>query len=284
MTEEKQEETPPQLYDRIDKIFEKFDEKEARLDTIPDRTSKAVETLMNAFDDKKNIFEEPEKFRRKFDVLARAMGHVHHIVMTVELQRERLKQPFEGFGEKLQGQLPMNLQLPKEEKPSPPVVVNTGTGEQENRGIGFYGWRAEVARQKTLQKALAKAETPQMTSETKPKDILDYCKDVTVECNKFYNYYQQSLDHLHFYPDENTIYFYQSAIRAHLGKLCNVIVSFTTTIVEYRKDLNIERQVLYGQAVAMMEQARAIMQMQGGGKPLLDPLAVAIMQQQAAKR
>jgi hypothetical protein len=244
-----EDQNPESVYEsHLEKIFAKFDEKEAKLDLIPGEAVLAVNKVIDSFN--KDGFTNPDKFRKNFDAFSRRMGHTHHTVMEIELQRQKLSQPVETL---------TMLQQPQREQREVetalrPVVVNAAAQPTERGSPGFWGWLEGRTKWRTLEK-MSKPEVAQITTANKPKDFLDYCRDVTGECNKFYDYYQQTLDHLHFFHDESTKLFYKGQIRTFLGKLCNIVVSFSQAIVEYRKELNSWREIMYGQAYLAMKTA-----------------------------
>jgi len=240
---------------QIDKIFEKFDKKEEDLDAVMKEGTDTINALMVRFRDDKgkeqDIFSEPEAFLKEFDKFSRVMGHCYHTVLEIELQRQRIRQPFQFMEEKqkLQNEL-------EQSQRTAPLVVQTAKEPNESHSPGLFGYLSTRFKFGKLKEMVEGSKTPIITSEQKPQDILDYCRDVIRESNKFYDNYDQSLCHLHFYHDDQTKGMLRRDIRTFIGKLCNIVSGFTQAIVDYRKELIGEREVAYAQAITTLEQAR----------------------------
>lgn len=238
---------------QLDKIFAKFDKTVEKLDAIPAQAEGITKKLLAQFRET-DIFEKDEAFLEAFDELGKIMGHVYHSVLEWELQRLKIRQPADLFSQR------QNKEM--EQKVSPVIVQAAAQPAEESKGIGITGLLAERFKWSRLKEMNDANKSPIITTDRKPSDILDYCKDIVRESNRFYLYFLQARDVLHFFPDDNTRTFFKGEIRTFLGELCNIVMGFTQAIVEYRKELVGLREVAYAQAITTLEQARIIAQNQ----------------------
>ena len=235
---------------QLDKIFSKFDEKEEKLNEIPIKAELTTKKLLKQFAET-DVFEKSEEFLEAFDELGKTMGHVYHTVIEIELQRQKIKQPTDILLTQQQ-----DREKEMEQRVSPIVVQAAAQPAEESKGIGITGLLAERFKWARLKEMNDSNKTPIITTDRKPTDILDYCKDVLRESNRFYLYFLQARDTLYFFPDEKTRTFFKGEIRTFLGQLCNIVLGFTQAIVEYRKELVGLREVAYAQAITTLEQSR----------------------------
>jgi hypothetical protein len=225
------------------------------------------------FFDNEDIFAHPEKFLKCLDQLSDVQGYVQHTVLEIELQRERIRKPQSLFEEA----------KPEGNKVPTPVIVQTAQPVQSSPGM--FGYLSERLRARVLEKQLEKGNaSPTITTTQKPRDILDYCRDITREYNKIVDYFQCCLDTLTLFPNtKKTRDFYYAEIRSYVNKLSNIIKSFSRAITEYRKELVGERQESYARAITSLEEARYMAQLQGSQGPNVDRMFVEMMKEKAAR-
>ena len=234
---------------QLDRIFSKFDEKVERLDKIGIDAWNSITALLKIAREKKLKALDDPKFRSQLDVLKRFKGQTDYMVFAIELQRQKLQQP-----EVLAEQALTGLRKAQKDKITP-IIVNAAAQQPDGQGQGLWSYMIERRRSGTLEKALEASQTPQLTLAKRPRDILNYCRDVTAELNKLYDWILGvQADIAEFHDQARTDFHYGSFI-TYLEKLSNVMIGFTQAIVEYRKERVDQRQVAYAQAITAMKQA-----------------------------
>jgi len=255
--------------DNINSVFTNFDKAIDKLDKLYSKeVKKDTEEIMDMLFDQQ-ILSKPKVFYQCVRRLSDTSGHVVQAVMLVEERREKMRAgvfetPFittasvrrhDGAGS----------------NPAP-VTVQTATPTQE--APGFWAFMGTREQEKTKRMQFEESTRSVITSVEKPKDILDYCRDIPRESNKLVDWFEATLDHLHFFPDENTEYFFYTELRKHAAKFMSIVKSFTKAILEYRKELVGERQVAYAHALTLMEEAKYLSQAgYKGPSPFPDPMS-----------
>lgn len=242
------------MLEQIATIFGKFERTEEKLSQIPKDSRAAVNKVMAVFVDGIDIFAKPEDFFSSLSEVSDVMGHCYHTVLEIELQRQKI-----DTGQSIKELLmpkPANQQQTELAGKTQPIIFQAATQPIPSNSPGWTGYLSERVRMKTLKEIVGLQKTaPEITTEKKPTDILDYCRDIPRECNRLYDYYQSALDMVEIYPDPATKGYLRSELRLFLGKLCNIIVGFTRAIVDYRTELLGYRETAYAQAITAMKQA-----------------------------
>lgn len=239
---------------QLDKVFSKFDEKVTKLDKIGVDAWKSITSLLKIARRKKlNAIDDPH-FRSQLDVLKRVKGQTDYMVFAIELERQKLQRP-----EVLAEQTVAGLREAQKNQITP-IVVNAAAQQPDGQGQGVWSYMIERRRSGTLEKALEASRTPQLTLAKRPQDILNYCRDVTAELNKLYDWILGVQADLSEFNDQARTNFHYGSFIIYLEKLSNVMIGFSQAIVEYRKERVDERQVAYAQAIAVMEQAKYMAQ------------------------
>lgn len=210
-------------------------------------------------------FEYPEFFWIGISDLSEQIGHAQHMVLEIENKRKII---VEKIGEKT----PTPTQTPQVIVSSTPAVVQ--------RPGGITGWletRTEAKSAEKIQERWIKAQqqgTPQIATERQVTDILDFGRQLIPEFNRLHLYFQQCLDHLHFFNDDETKAFFHGELRQHLLKLIGIIRSFCRTVVEYRKSVLDEIKMELAKSMTQIVVAEALAKAgRGGILPYFDPMA-----------
>lgn len=75
----------------IQEIFADFNKLAEKLDKIPESAKTKTTALLTLFFDQKNdIFNDPQKFLEGINDLSEEVGHAYHTVLSIELARQRI--------------------------------------------------------------------------------------------------------------------------------------------------------------------------------------------------
>lgn len=222
------------------------------------KRSKALMTLL--FKSEHYVFtkEGSMLFRNALRESSEEIGHALYMVLTIENKRAGLT---------------INKTEEENKKPvastTPQVLVQSTPAIPQLPG-GASGWlQARTAAksaekiQKMLLKAQEKAMTPKIATSEQVIDILEFGRQLIPEFNRIHLYFQQCLDHLHFFGDKETEAFFHGELSTHLNKLVSIIQSFCRTVAEYRK--SVLDQSTMELAKGMAEVVVASMMGQAGG-------------------
>lgn len=218
-----------QLNEIVKGILGDLKEASDKLEDLSKNLQDKSQKLMKLFygDKKFGIFDEPETFWEALDDLYEDIGYAHDTVLTIEDKRKTL------FLEMNKG-----ATSEKQNPSSSPVVVMTQPLQQ---APGFWASRGQVAQAKAQVKIAGlqtqRDEIPHIVTSEEAIDILDYGKQLIPEFNRVHIYFQQCLDHLHFFNDDNTKSFFYGELRQHLFKLTGIIRAFCRTSSEQHKRL-----------------------------------------------
>jgi len=255
---------------QLDRVFGKFNAKVAKLDRIGVDAWKSITSLLRIAREKKlKAIDDPD-FRAQLDALKRVKGQTDYMVFAIELERQKLQRP-----EVLAKQALTGVRNAQTDKVTP-IVVNAAAQQPDGQGQGVWSYMIERRRTGTLEKALEASRAPQLTLAKRPRDILNYCRDVTAELNKLYDWILGVQADLSEFNDQARINFHYGSFITYLEKLSNVMIGFTQAIVEYRKERVDERQVAYAQAITAMKQAEYISLGQRSLKDLYKGLREAV--------
>lgn len=238
-----------QMLAQLDRVFSKFDEKVDKLDTIGEKAWKSVTSLLKIARKKKLKALDDPRFRSQLDALKRVKGQTDYMVFAIELERQKLQRP-----EVMAQQALAGLSKKQKEKITP-IVVNAAAQQPDGQGQGVWSYMIERRRSGTLEKALEASRIPEVTLAKRPRDILNYARDLTAELNKLYDWILGVQADLSVYNDPGRINFHYGSFITYLEKLSNVIIGFTQAIVEHRKERVDERQVVYAAHAMAMKQA-----------------------------
>lgn len=245
------------LLEAIQKTYENFEKHDEKLEKIPTDAKTVFSRILSLIQEVKDLFADPDKFYTclfSADVsLSDVEGNVQHMVVKIELEREKIRKPTE-----LVEQMMSQLRMPQTSTSVLPATINVQAAQPEKvKGMSVWGMMAENKKTKLLEQQLKmQREAPTLTSSQKPKDILDYGRDVTAEYNKLVNYFHRGLAIVKTFPkNQETRDFMNEEIRCFVVKLGNVIMSFSRAITEYRKEANAERAQSYALALSVVKQA-----------------------------
>ena len=231
----------------IREVFQDFDKLIEKLDKIPKTAeTKTNELLKLFFDEKKDIFKDPQLFLEKLNNLSEEVGHAQHIVLAIELARQRITP-----------QQVQNVAVgasPKE-TPGQPITINTSAPQQLGWLSGMWYAKGEVAKAKAIEASRRTLEVPQITTSKEVVDILDSGRQLPSEFNRVQNWFQQAIDHLHIYNDQETHERLLSELRKHINKLAGIIRAFCRTVAEYRKDALSEGKKDIAESIVAMKMA-----------------------------
>lgn len=224
------------------------------LETAVGKAETKGKTLMKLFSAENTYpeFDNPEKFWMSIIDLSEQIGHAQYMVLEIENKRKQLMESLEE----------------KKTNPTaqPSVVVNPPMVAPPAGVWGYVGARRYASSQEKMQKmaiqAMERSATPQIATEHSVIDILDFGRQLTPEFNRVYNYFQQCLDHLSIFDDDNTKIVFHGELRTHLLKLTTIIRSFCRTVSEYRKSVLDEIKMQLAKSLTEVATAQAI----GGGK------------------
>jgi hypothetical protein len=261
----------PEYY--LDRIFEKFEQQEERLEKVGNEAIANVDTLMATLRDKGvNIFDEEQTVYVGLDAFKKVMRYTNHLVIDIDLRRRALSQP-----EKLAEQAFQQAELSGRQQTLPTAAALT------NQPVaGEYGmWRylGERKKMQALEKITAGAKEPQMTTTERQVDFMNYARDIPPELNKLYDWLGGTLLRINRFRCDKTKRVCYSMLRTHLEKLTTLTIGFSGAVIEFRKELVGEREVAYAQAFIVLEQARiaASAMPLGRGSPVsVDPAALAM--------
>ena len=261
----------PEYY--LDRIFEKFEEQEARLEQVGNEAIANVDTLMTSLRNKgKDIFDEEKDVYIGLDAFKKVMRYTNHLVIDIDLRRRALSQP-----EKMAEQAMQQAELSGRQQTLPTAAALT------NQPVaGEYGmWRylGERKKMQALEKITAGAKEPQMTTTERQVDFMNYARDIPPELNKLYDWLGGTLLRINRFKCDKTKRICYSMLRTHLEKLTTLTIGFSGAVIEFRKELVGEREVAYAQAFIVLEQARiaASAMPLGRGSPVsVDPAALAM--------
>jgi len=261
----------PEYY--LDRIFEKFEQQEERLEKVGNEAIANVDTLMATLRDKGvNIFDEEQTVYVGLDAFKKVMRYTNHLVIDIDLRRRALSQP-----EKLAEQAFQQAELSGRQQTLPTAAALT------NQPVaGEYGmWRylGERKKMQALEKITAGAKEPQMTTTERQVDFMNYARDIPPELNKLYDWLGGTLLRINRFKCDKTKRVCYSMLRTHLEKLTTLTIGFSGAVIEFRKELVGEREVAYAQAFIVLEQARiaASAMPLGRGSPVsVDPAALAM--------
>jgi len=261
----------PEYY--LDRIFEKFEQQEERLEKVGNEAIANVDTLMATLRDKGvNIFDEEQTVYVGLDAFKKVMRYTNHLVIDIDLRRRALSQP-----EKLAEQAFQQAELSGRQQTLPTAAALT------NQPVaGEYGmWRylGERKKMQALEKITAGAKEPQMTTTERQVDFMNYARDIPPELNKLYDWLGGTLLRINRFRCGKTKRVCYSMLRTHLEKLTTLTIGFSGAVIEFRKELVGEREVAYAQAFIVLEQARiaASAMPLGRGSPVsVDPAALAM--------
>jgi len=177
-------------------------------------------------------FDTPQKMWSGLADLSEQIGHALYMVLEVENKRAGLVKLVEEKGEKT-----------KEKGENPHLItVQTSTQPvvQAPGGLfGYMGQRTQAGATKAIKKMeldyMRQQGPPKIATEQRVLDILEFGRQLIPEFNRIHLYFQQCLDHLHFYDDDELKAFFHGELRTHLSKLTGIIRSFCRTVAEYRK-------------------------------------------------
>jgi hypothetical protein len=261
----------PEYY--LDRIFEKFEEQEARLEDVGKEAIANVDTLMASLREKgADIFDEEKDVYVGLDAFKKVMRYTNHLVIDIDLRRRALSQP-----EKLAEQALQQAELAERQQTLP-----TATALTNQPVAGEYGmWRYLGERKKmaTLEKITAVAKEPQMTTTERQVDFMNYARDIPPELNKLYDWLGGTLLRINRFKCDKTKRICYSMFRTHLEKLTTLTIGFSGAVIEFRKELVGEREVAYAQAFIVLEQARiaaAAMPLGRGSPVSIDPTALSM--------
>jgi hypothetical protein len=259
----------PEYY--LERIFEKFEEQEARLEKVGNEAIANVDTLMTSLRSKgKDIFDEEKDVYIGLDAFKKVMRYTNHLVIDIDLRRRALSQP-----EKLAEQAMRQTEVAERQQTLPNAMTMTSqpvTGD-------YGGWRylGERLKMQTLAKIMAEKKEPQMTTTERQVDFMNYARDIPPELNKLYDWLGGTLLRINRFKCDKTKRICYSMLRTHLEKLTTLTIGFSGAVIEFRKELVGEREVAYAQAFIVLEQARiaASAMPLGRGSPVsVDPAAL----------
>jgi hypothetical protein len=261
----------PEYY--LDRIFEKFEQQEQRLENVGKEAIANVDTLMATLREKgKDIFDEEKTVYIGLDAFKKVMRYTNHLVIDIDLRRRALSQP-----EKLAEQAFQQAEMAGRQQTLPTAAALT------NQPVaGEYGmWRylGERKKMQALEKITAGAKEPQMTTTERQVDFMNYARDIPPELNKLYDWLGGTLLRINRFKCDKTKRICYSMLRTHLEKLTTLTIGFSGAVIEFRKELVGEREVAYAQAFIVLEQARiaASAMPLGRGSPVsLDPAGLAM--------
>lgn len=157
------------------------------------------------------------------------VGHALYMVLEIENKRRGIVTPSEA-----QNKTPTQ----------PPQVLVQSTPAIPQLPGGMGGWfqsRTKAKSEEKIHKMYLKERQeqlkPKITTEQEVIDILEFGRQLIPELNRLQLYFQQCLDHLHVYDDEETKAFFYGELRIHLNKLSTITQSFCRTVAEYRKSV-----------------------------------------------
>jgi hypothetical protein len=259
----------PEFY--LDRIFEKFEQQEQKLETVGKEAIANVDTLMTSLRTKgKDIFDNEKDVYIGLDAFKKVMRYTNHLVIDIDLRRRALSQP-----EKLAEQAFQQAELSGRQQTLPTAAALT------NQPVaGEYGmWRylGERKKMQALEKITAGAKEPQMTTTERQVDFMNYARDIPPELNKLYDWLGGTLLRINRFKCDKTKRICYSMLRTHLEKLTTLTIGFSGAVIEFRKELVGEREVAYAQAFIILEQARiaASAMPLGRGSPVsVDPAAL----------
>lgn len=257
MSEKEDDSGQDGLIQAIQKTYENFQKNELNLEKLPAEAKTAFEKIMEKINEVKDVFENPEQFYAllvsKETNLSDVEGNLEHLTLEMELKREIIRRP-----DRLVDQLAQQMKQRTGSDQKLPATINVQTGEpQKQKGGSFYDWRIAVAQSNLVKEQLRQlANAPTLTTAQKPRDVLDYARDIVAEFNKLVDYFHRGLAMVKTFPqNKETREFMNEEIRCFLVKLGNVITSFSRAVAEYRKELNGERAESYALALTMVKQA-----------------------------
>ncbi|MCJ7424711.1 hypothetical protein MUP01_10665 [Candidatus Bathyarchaeota archaeon] len=261
----------PEFY--LDRIFEKFEEQEARLEEVGKEAIANVDTLMTSLRTKgKDIFDNEKDVYIGLDAFKKVMRYTNHLVIDIDLRRRALSQP-----EKMAEQAMQQAELSGRQQTLPTAAALT------NQSVaGEYGmWRylGERKKMQALEKITAGAKEPQMTTTERQVDFMNYARDIPPELNKLYDWLGGTLLRINRFKCDKTKRICYSMLRTHLEKLTTLTIGFSGAVIEFRKELVGEREVAYAQAFIVLEQARiaaSAMPLARGSPVSLDPAGLAM--------
>jgi len=230
----------------IREVFQDFDKLIDKLDKIPKTAETKTNELLKLFFDKgKDIFKDPQLFLEKLNNLSEEVGHAQHIVLAIELARQRITP-----------QQVENVAVPQAPTPGQPITINTSAPQQLGVLSGMWYAKAEIAKAKAIIEASRRGEvTPQITATKEVIDILDFGRQLPREFNRVQDWFQQSIDHLTIYDDDETHERLLSDLRKHINKLAGIIRAFCRTVAEYRKDALSEGKKDIAESIVAMKMA-----------------------------
>jgi hypothetical protein len=260
----------PEYY--LDRIFEKFEEQEARLEEVGREAIANIDTLMVRLRRGADIFDEEKDLYIGLDAFKKVMRYTIHLGIDIDLRRRALSQP-----EKLAEQAMQQAEMAERQQTLP-----TATAMTNQLVAGEYGmWRylGERKKMQTLEKITAVAKEPQMTTTERQVDFMNYARDIPPELNKLYDWLGGTLLRINRFKCDKTKRICYNMLRTHLEKLTTLTIGFSGAVIEFRKELVGEREVAYAQAFIVLEQARiaASAMPLGRGSPVsIDPTALAM--------
>lgn len=220
------------LTEQVQSILDSLEEKEEKLEeAIKDAEDKSGLLLSLFFSEHEYPeFEHPEYFWVGIHELSEQVGHAQFMVLEIENKRKFLVE-----------KVAETKANPVETTPRVVVQSTPAVVQEPGGGFGYLAARTRAGAQKDIikmqLKAIEQKTTPQIATEKTVLDILDFGRQLIPEFNRVHLYFQQCLDHLHFFNDDETKAFFHGELRTHLNKLTGIIRSFCRTVAEYRKSV-----------------------------------------------
>jgi hypothetical protein len=241
----------------LNQIFEKFEKQEEKLEKVGKEAQATVTAMMDLIRTKRHdIFKYEDELYKGLDAFKKIMGHTDHLVIYVDLQRQKLSQP-----EKLAEQALKQAELAGKQQILPATMTATNP-EQAGGDHGMWWFLSERRRMVALEKIAQMQKEPQLTTTQRQSDFMNYAKDIPPELNRLYDWLGGTLMRLKLFNCEDTVIACYSQLRTYLEKLSTLTIGFSSAVIDVRKELVGERQVAYAQAMSAMEQARYMAELQ----------------------
>jgi len=248
----------------VSQAYQSLDKQIAALDKIQKDTPEKCEALMVTLGPDKDIFQNAEdyaEFRKALHEVAALIGHAIHLVLDAEKPDKEIIP------------LPQLPQLPNTSSTTqnPNVVVN-----QPAPQVVKQGSIASVMEHMSIRR-LAKAyertvelqqNKPDITTSRIQVDPLAYGRQLLSEIMRIRDFHYRARCKISIFNGEHVVALLKGEIENHCTKLCDIILAYTTTIVERRKERFGDRKVGVAAGAMYIEAARY-----AGQRPYISPFS-----------
>jgi hypothetical protein len=233
-------------YDSLDKQIEALDKIE---EDAPDICSDLIETLGPDTD----IFQDEEDsaaFSEALRGTAGLIGHAIQLILDAEKpEKEALNLP----------QLPQLPNVAQTTSSNPNVTVNQPPPVVKQGAIASIMEHLSVRRlAKAYERAVEMQQNkPDITTSRIQADPLAYGRQLESEIMRIRDFHYRAQCKISLFNDEHTIQLLKGELKNHCTKICDIILAYTTTIVERRKERFGDRKVGVAAGAMWLEAAKS---------------------------